>query len=88
MGTITKTFKLPSEGGTFYYHIESYKKKLINGDLSEEEIGVIFTGNYSNLNWLTTSLIGVPDWGTANQLGVTKLGFYVKAVCQKKYYKL
>mgnify|MGYP000561905002 CR=1 FL=1 len=29
-------FKLPSGGGTFYYLLESYKKKLINGDLSEE----------------------------------------------------
>ena len=82
MSTITKTFKLPSKGGTFYYLLESYKKKLINGDLSEE-IGVSFTGNYSNLIWFTTSLIEVTDWGTANQLGVTELGYYVKAVCQK-----
>ena len=83
MSTITKTFKLPSGGGgTFYYLLESYKKKLINGDLSEE-IGVSFTGNYSNLNWFTTSLIEVTDWGTANQLGVTELGYYVKAVCQE-----
>ena len=82
MSTITKTFKLPLGGGTFYYLLESYKKKLINGDLSEE-IGVSFTGDYSNLNWFTTSLIEVTDWGTANQLGVTKLGYYVKAVCQK-----
>lgn len=82
MNTVTKTFKLPSRGGTFYYLLESYKKKLINGDLSEE-IGVSFTGDYSNLNWFTTSLIEVTDWGTANQLGVTKLGYYVKAVCQE-----
>lgn len=82
MSTITKTFRLPSKGGTFYYLLESYKKKLINGDLSEE-IGVSFTGDYSNLNWFTTSLIEVTDWGTANQLGVTELGYYVKAVCQE-----
>jgi len=82
MSTITKTFKLPCKEGTFYYLLESYKKKLINGDLSEE-IGVSFTGDYSNLNWFTTSLIEVTDWGTANQLGVTKLGYYVKAVCQE-----
>lgn len=82
MSTITKTFKLPSGGGTFYYLLESYKKKLINGGLSEE-IGVSFTGDYSNLNWFTTSLIEVTDWGTANQLGVTELGYYVKAVCQE-----
>lgn len=82
MSTITKTFKLPSKGGTFYYLLKSYKRKLIDGELSEE-IGVIFTGEYSNLNWFTTSLIAVPDWGTANQLGVTELGFYVKAVCQE-----
>lgn len=82
MSTITKTFKLPSKGGTFYYLLESYKKKLINGDLSEE-IRVSFTGDYSNLNWFTTSLIEVTDWGTANQLGVTELGYYVKAVCQE-----
>lgn len=80
--SITKTFKLPSEGGTFYYLLESYKRKLINGDLSEK-IGVIFTGDYSNLSWFTTSLIKVTDWGTANQLGVTELGYYVKAVCQE-----
>lgn len=79
----TKTFELPSGGGTFYYLLESYKKKLINGNPSEEEIGVSFTGDYSNLNWFTTSLIEVTDWGTANQLGVTKLGYYVKAVCQE-----
>jgi hypothetical protein len=82
MSTITKTFKLPSEGGTFYYLLESYKKKLINGYLSEK-IRVSFTGNYSNLNWFTTSLIEVPDWVSANQLGVTELGYYVKAVCQE-----
>ena len=82
MSTITKTFKLPSGGGTFYYLLESYKRKLINGDLSEE-IGVSFTGDYSNLSWFTTSLIEVTDWGTANQLGVTELGYYVKAVCQE-----
>lgn len=82
MSTITKTFKLPSEGGTFYYLLESYKKKLINGDLTEE-IEVSFTGDYSNLNWFTTSLIEVTDWRTANQLGVTELGYYVKAVCQE-----
>lgn len=81
--SITKTFKLPSEGGTFYYLLESYKKKLINGYLSEEEIEVKFTGDYSNLNWFTTSLIKVTDWETANQLGVTEWGYYVKAVCQK-----
>ena len=79
---ITKNFKLPSEGGTFYYLLESYKKKLINGNL-KEKIEVSFKGNYSNLNWFTTSLIEVTDWGTANQLGVTELGYYVKAVCQK-----
>lgn len=82
MSSITKTFKLPSGGGTFYYLLESYKKKLINGNLSEKT-EVIFTGDYSNLNWFTTSLIKVTDWGTANQLGVTELGYYVKAVCQK-----
>lgn len=42
-----------------------------------------YRGNYSNLNWFTTSLIEVTDWGTANQLGVTELGYYVKAVCQE-----
>lgn len=82
MSTITKIFKLPSEGGTFYYLLKSYKRELINGDLSEE-IGVSFTGDYSNLNWFTTSLIEVTDWGTANQLGVTELGYYVKAICQE-----
>lgn len=82
MSTITKTFKLPSREGTFYYLLESYKRKLINGSLSEE-IEVSFTGDYSNLNWFTTSLIEVTDWGTANQLGVTELGYYLKAVCQK-----
>lgn len=82
MSTITKTFRLPWGGGTFYYLLKSYKKELINGNLSEE-IEVNFTGNYSNLNWFTTSLIEVTDWGTANQLGVTELGYYVKAVCQK-----
>lgn len=82
MSTTIEIFKLPSEGGTFYYLLESYKKKLINGNLSEK-IGVSFTGDYSNLNWFTTSLIEVTDWGTANQLGVTELGYYVKAVCQK-----
>ena len=82
MSTVTKTFKLPSEGGTFYYLLESYKKELINGNLSEE-IGVSFTGDYSNLNWFTTSLIEVTDWETANQLEVTELGYYVKAVCQE-----
>lgn len=82
MSTITKTFKLPSVRGTFYYHLESYKKKLINGNLSEE-IEVSFTGYYSNLNWLTTSLIKVTDWGTANQIGVTEFGYYVKAVSQE-----
>ena len=35
-----------------------------------EKIEVSFTGNYSNLNWFTTSLIEVTDWETANQLGV------------------
>ena len=83
MSTITKTFKLPSKGGTFYYLLESYKRKLINGSPSSEKIGVSFTGDYSNLNWFTTSLIEVTDWGTANQLGVTELGYYVKAVCQE-----
>lgn len=82
MSTTTKTFKLPSKGGTFYYLLESYKKKLINGNLSEK-IGVNFTGDYSNLIWFTTSLIEVTDWKTANQLGVTELGYYVKAVCQE-----
>ena len=82
MSTITKTFNLPSGGGTFYYLLESYKRKLINGNLSEE-IRVKFTGNYSNLSWLTTSLVEVLDWVIANKLGVTKLGYYVKAVCQE-----
>jgi hypothetical protein len=82
MSTITKTFKLPSGEGTFYYLLESYKRKLINWDLAER-IGVSFTGDYSNLSWFTTSLIEVTDWGIANQLGVTELGYYVKAVCQE-----
>lgn len=82
MSTITKTFKLPPMEGTYYYHLESYKKKLINGHLSEKT-DVSFTGDYSNLNWLTTSLIEVTDRGTANRLGVTELGYYVKAVCQE-----
>ena len=81
MSTI-KNFELPLKGGTFYYLLKSYKKKLINGNLSEE-IEVSFTGDYSNLNWFTTSLIEVTDWETANQLGVTELGYYVKAVCQE-----
>ena len=82
MNITTKIFNLPSEGGTFYYLLKSYKEKRVNGDLSEE-IGVSFTGDYSNLNWFTTSLIEVTDEETANQLGVTELGYYVKAVCQE-----
>lgn len=83
MSTITKHFKYSKEEGTYYHLLRSYKKRLINGNLSEE-IEVSFTGNYSNLNGFTISLIEVTDWETANQLGVTELGYYVKAVCQKK----